>query len=615
MVDASAIFAFGLTFGLSAAFTPLVRWMALKRTWVAQPKADRWHKKPTALMGGIAIFSAMALPLAYVADFGSIIPVVFAGNGLNQVPSIVAVLLVGATFLFCLGLVDDLRSIKPQTKLIGQILAASLVVFLGFRLHWFESLTVDTMATLFWIVGITNAFNLIDNMDGLCAGVGAIAVCGLAVLYHNTAPGPFLASLILAGAMGGFLIYNFNPAKIFMGDCGSLVIGFSISVLSLCYSELPSVSLLARFSVPILILLVPILDTTLVTVIRILSGRKASMGGRDHTSHRLVLMGFSERTAVLSLYSIGIIAAWAAVFVSISDTLTSPLVIIPIALAMLLMGIYLSQLRVYPEKEFSVLRDRSFTPVLMEITYRRQILLVLLDFILIAFSYYLSYRLRFGDDLFFLYFEIFLRSLPVVIAIKMAVLFWMGIYRGMWGYFSTNDVSLYIRASLVGSMVTVVAVTFIYRFEDFSKGVFLIDWLLSTCLFLGVRGSFRFFLETQKRKTLTGDKVVIYGAGRAGELLLREILNNERLKVKPIGFIDDDVFKTGKRIQGFPIMGTFETIEQIHERHGLDGIVVSFNDVESNSRLAHDAVKGFCQKRGLSLKCFKIDLKRVELGN
>ncbi|MFZ1983774.1 MAG: MraY family glycosyltransferase, partial [Desulfatitalea sp.] len=366
---------FGLAFILSTLLTPLVRLLSIRQGWIAQPRSDRWHKKPTALMGGIAIFAALAVPMAFLSDFRSILLQLIKANGLGAVPSIAATICIGATFLFCVGLIDDRRNIKPHNKLIAQILTASLVVFLGFRLHWFASLTLDTLATVFWIVGITNAFNLIDNMDGLCAGVGFVAAGAFAVLYFPASSEAFGVALILAGAMSGFLIYNFNPAKIFMGDCGSLVIGFSISVLSLYSSESASPTQLARIAVPVLVLLVPIMDTTLVTFIRLLSGRKASTGGRDHTSHRLVLMGFSEKSAVLFLYGVGAVAGFAAVFVSRSDTLTSPAVIIPVTIAIILMGVYLSQLRVYPEKEFSVLRDRSFTPILMELTYKRQLIL------------------------------------------------------------------------------------------------------------------------------------------------------------------------------------------------------------------------------------------------
>ncbi len=602
---------FGPAFLVAALLTPVVRWAAIRYQCVARPKEDRWHKKTTALMGGIAIYIAMAVPFFYVADFLSFWEYVTKAGPPVQPVSLATVVFIGASFLFLLGLFDDLYNIKPHSKLIGQILAASLVVFLGYRLHWFQSLTLDTMATLFWIVGITNAFNLIDNMDGLCAGIGGVAAVCLAFIFKDASAEAFRVSLIMAGALAGFLIYNFNPARIFMGDCGSLVIGFSISVLALFFDQARPSNPVSSVAVPILVLLVPILDTSLVTVIRILSGRKASTGGRDHTSHRLVLMGFSERKAVLMLYLTGAIAGLAAVYVSRSDSLSSPAVIIPVAIAIILMGVYLSQLRVYPEKEFSRLRDRSFTPVLIELTYKRHMVLVILDFILVAFAYYLSYRLRFDGYYFAFYFKVFLKSLPVVIGCKIAIFFVMGIYRGLWGFLSTNDVFLYIRASLAASLVSIAAVVFIYRFKDFSKGLFIIDWLLTTGLLLGVRGSFRMFVETQKRQNLSGDAVVIYGAGRGGELLLREILNNNRLNVNPIGFIDDDGLKKGKKIQGYPILGSLSDLNAIHAENQLKGVLVSFDDRDGRYRKALDAVMQFCSIHDLSLKQFTIDLKDI----
>lgn len=616
MMLQKVILSFGLALALSAILTPVVRRLALDREWIARPSDDRWHQKPTALMGGIAIFAAVAITLLVNANFESFWSILYLHvEGSNRLPALGAAILVGIAFLFTIGLIDDFRNLKPHTKLIGQILSAAFITFLGFRLHWFTSLTLDTMATLFWIVGLSNAFNLLDNMDGLCAGVGLVASLTLAILFFPESPDLVMISIIFSGALAGFLIYNFNPAKIFMGDCGSLVIGFGISVLALGYSELNVNNGLAVIAVPILTMMVPILDTTLVTVIRILSGRKASIGGRDHTSHRLVLMGFTEKSAVLILYGVSGLAGIAAVYVSQSDTLTSPAVIIPTAIAIFLMGIYLSQLRVYPEKEFSVLREHRFTPVLLELTFKRHMLLVGLDFILVAFSYYLSYRLRFEGAEFEYYFKIFLKSLPMIISCKLVVFYLMGIYRGIWRFISTNDVFLYIRVSLIATIVSVVGATYFFRFIDFSKGVFLIDYVFTTALMLGVRGSFRLFIETQKRKTLEGDNVLIYGAGRGGELLLREILNNKRLNVKPIGFIDDDPLKVGKKLQGYQILGGLPDLEGIHRRHQIDGILISFNNGKAASTEKYIAVCQYCSKNGLFLRRFSIGLIPIELDS
>jgi UDP-GlcNAc:undecaprenyl-phosphate GlcNAc-1-phosphate transferase len=525
-------------------------------------------------------------------------------------PSIGAVIWVGMTFLFLVGLVDDFVRIKPQTKLVAQILVASGVAFLGFRLHWFESLTVDTMVTILWIVGITNAFNLLDNMDGLCAGIGCIAAFTLAFIFEGPRPEAFFVAVILAGVLLAFLTYNFNPASIFMGDCGSLQIGFILAVLSLYFAEIKSPNNLANYAVPVMILLVPIFDTILVSSVRILSGRKASVGGRDHTSHRLVLMGFSEKRAVFFLYSVGIVSGLCAYFVSTSDNLTSPVVIAPLALVVLLMGIYLARLRVYPEKEFCLLRERAYTPILIELTYKRQVLVVVLDLGLIAFSYYLSYRLRFSGAEFAYYFKVFLRSLPAVIACKFIAIFLLGVYRGLWETMSTKEVSTYLKASSLGTLLSVVTVTYIYRFQDFSKGIFIIDWLLTSAALLGTRGSFRIVDDMIKRKGLEGAQVLIYGAGRGGEILLREILNNRSRRLKPLGFIDDDRLKAGKSLQGYPVLGTFGDLEKLAAKHRPDGILISFNRPDQGQ---FDRIKSFCRANRLFLKQFSVTIGDIDL--
>ena len=599
-----------LAFLLCLAATPVVREIAKRKGWVAYPSKQRWHKQPTALLGGVAIYLGIASSLFFLTDFSTILPHFFRTSDSVNLPSLGAVIWLGMTFLFFLGLLDDFLHIKPHTKLVGQILVALLIAFLGFRLHWFESLTLDTMVTIAWIVGITNAFNLLDNIDGLCAGIGFIAVVFLTILFWASTPEAAFIAMSVGGALAAFLIYNFNPATIFMGDCGSLVIGFCLAVLSLYFSEAQSGSALSNFAVPIILLLVPIFDTTLVTLIRLLSGRKASVGGKDHTSHRLVLMGFSEKNAVLFLYTVATIAGISALFVSTSDTLTSPVVIIPIALAIILMGIYLSQLRVYPEKEFSLLRDRSYTPILIELTYKRQLIQVILDLCLIAFSYYLAYRLRFSSADFAFYFKVFLHSLPTVIACKFVAFFTMGTYKGIWGSMGSSDIFVLIKASTLATLLSVVAITYIYRFTDFSKGMFLIDWLLTSAFLVGTRGSFRIFLDTIKRKTLGGEKALIYGAGPGGELLLRELLNNKNLKIQPVGFIDDDSLKIGKRLQGFPILGAFKDLDTLLKKYGIGSLLISFNHKDPEQLLM---LKRFCKLNNLHLKQFSINVTDIDL--
>src|SRR5918998_560223 len=277
---------------LALPLTPLVRAAARARGFVAKPRPDRWHRKPTAMMGGAAIFASVAL--AYL---------LFAGRMPHRPYG--WVVMGASAFLFLVGLVDDLLHIKPYQKLIGQLMGAAVVVYYGLALPWTSSALVNMAVTVVWLVGITNAVNLLDNMDGLAAGIAAVAAAFMGASFLvNGQPAEAALMGVFAAALVGFLVYNSTPASIFMGDCGSMFIGFFLSSTALLSaSGGRSRSFLPVLAVPVLILLIPIFDTTLVTVLRQLAGRSPAQGGRDHTSHRLVALGMSERRAVIMLYA------------------------------------------------------------------------------------------------------------------------------------------------------------------------------------------------------------------------------------------------------------------------------------------------------------------------
>src|SRR6476619_7433929 len=277
-----------VSFVLALVLTPVVAALARRYGVVAKPKTDRWHKKPTAMLGGVAIFLSVLIPNLFLVPDTTYEYVIIRAS----------------TFLFVVGLVDDLIHLKPYQKLIGQVLGAAYVVYYGLSLPWTRSVLINMALAIFWLIAITNAINLLDNMDGLAAGIAIITGGFLALSFVNT--GQYIDAVILlcfASALLGFLIYNSNPASIFMGDCGSMFVGFFLASSALVnVSGGRSRSFLPVLAVPILVLFIPIFDTTFVTVLRKLSGRAASQGGRDHTSHRLVALGMSERRAVWMLY-------------------------------------------------------------------------------------------------------------------------------------------------------------------------------------------------------------------------------------------------------------------------------------------------------------------------
>src|SRR5215212_1797508 len=199
---------------IAIGLTPVVRAIAHRFNVVARPKSDRWHKKPTAMLGGLAIFAAVTG--AILIGLG---PGKFSWTILGT-----------SAFLAIFGLLDDFYEFKPYQKLIAQIMCAAVIVYSGLVLHWTNFAPFNQALTIIWIVGVTNAVNLLDNMDGLAAGVGAIGAIFLAVnflLQGQLVEGTAVA--VLAAAQIGFLVYNSNPASIFMGDCGSMFIGFFLA--------------------------------------------------------------------------------------------------------------------------------------------------------------------------------------------------------------------------------------------------------------------------------------------------------------------------------------------------------------------------------------------------
>ena len=240
-----------VSFALAVALTPVIKVLARRWGFIAKPKTDRWHKKPTAMMGGVAIW------LAVVITIVTLVPHTPAGW----------VIIGAASFLFLVGFVDDWLHIKPYQKLIGQVIGAAIVVNYGLVLPWTSSLPANMVITIFWLIGITNAINLLDNMDGLATGIAAIA-SGFLALNFVTAGQPTEALMmgVFTAALLGFLVYNSNPASIFMGDSGSMFIGFFLASAALInVAGGRSRSFLPVLAVPILVLFIPIFDTTFVT--------------------------------------------------------------------------------------------------------------------------------------------------------------------------------------------------------------------------------------------------------------------------------------------------------------------------------------------------------------
>ncbi|MFN2492453.1 MAG: MraY family glycosyltransferase, partial [Pyrinomonadaceae bacterium] len=493
---------------LALALTPIVRMLARRLGMVAKPKTDRWHKEPTAMMGGVAIW--LSVVICYFGFVRVEVPGIWArfpGSPLDVV--------IGAsTFLFLVGLADDILHTKPYQKLIGQVMGSAFVIYYGLTLPWTAYSSLNIALTIFWLIGITNAVNLLDNMDGLATGIAMIASCFLALSFLDTNQSvEALLLLIFAGSLLGFLVYNSNPASIFMGDCGSMFIGFFLASAALVnVSGGRSRSFLPVLAVPILVLFIPIFDTTFVTILRKVSGRAASHGGRDHTSHRLVALGMSERHAVWMLYAFAGLSGLLALLVQRVKLDVSLAAIAAFTIVLTLLGVYLAGVKVYDESEEALaIRDKSLYGFLIDLSYKRRIFEVLLDVILILLSYWCAYAVKFGALSGSAAWTLFLRTLPVLVFVKMAAFLLMGVYRGMWRYTSIDDLIVFAKAVLLSSVLSLLAVLFAFRFEGFSRTIFIIDGLLMFMFLAGSRMAFRLFRQViPVSRSSEGRRVLIY---------------------------------------------------------------------------------------------------------
>ena len=326
------ILAFAVAVGTALIVTPLVIKFAFKTGAVDIPDARKVHKFPIPRIGGLGIY------LAFIVSI--IFSVFAAGIGGETLREIIGLTLSGS-LIVALGLVDDYKNLPAKVKLFGQIVAACVLVF-GFDVRidfitdplgdyiYLEWLAIP--ATIFWIVGLTNTINLIDGLDGLAAGVSAIASVTilLVALKQNFLLVTFLTAA-LAGASAGFLFYNSHPAKIFMGDSGSMFFGFMLAGISVIGAVKSTATI--TLIVPILALGLPILDTTFAIVRRYRGGKPIFQPDKGHLHHRLLSLGFTHKQAVLLMYVISAILGMSAVALTEVDSQLAILILIIVVIA------------------------------------------------------------------------------------------------------------------------------------------------------------------------------------------------------------------------------------------------------------------------------------------
>lgn len=512
--------------------------------------------------------------------------------------------------MFALGLYDDFKHLSPPVKLVGQLLAATIVIFFGnYTINFFPWPIANIILTFFWLIGITNAINLLDNMDGLAGGVSLIAAGVLCYFfwrdqYHLL----LILSFSLCGAILGFLIYNFPPAKIFMGDSGSLFLGFTLASLSIARRTQAS-NVFAVVGVPTLLFLLPILDTSLVTVTRLLRGQSPAQGGTDHTSHRLIAFGLNEKQAVLFLYGIGLISGIAAAGLEALDYDLS-LVLIPLLLIGLsLFAAFLGRLKVMTADNGA--SQGAFSRLMADLTYKRRLFEIILDLLLVGVSYYLAFWTRFGLDMTPVSMALFLGSWPIALAAAYLSFFIFGVYRGMWRYVGLSDLIRYVEATLVAVGVTLLAVRIIYPAQPYTLDIYIFYTVFLFLSLAGSRSSFRILERIGGRQQGKSDKanILFYGAQDAGEMALRWILRNPELKYNPIGYIEEDGHLWGRSIHGVKVLGGMDKLEDILQKWEIKGVVITSGALISTEH--GRTLMTRCQEKNIWVRVLRLEFEPV----
>jgi UDP-GlcNAc:undecaprenyl-phosphate/decaprenyl-phosphate GlcNAc-1-phosphate transferase len=508
----------------------------------------------------------------------------------------------GAAAAFALGLLDDFRHIAPATKLVGQVLIAAMLVVGGIEVRIIEFPPLSFLVTVFWIVGMMNAVNLLDNMDGLAAGIAAIAAAFLGITAFanpeaGVLPGTALLASVTAGASIGFLFHNFAPARVFMGDAGSLVLGYLLAVIALFHTASGAANLTLALVAPLAILALPLFDTIFVATSRRIAGIPISKGGRDHTSHRLAALGLSDRSAVVALYAIA--AAFAVLGVA-ADAISA--FVVPLAalgtVGLVLFGIFLHEVDVYGSRRTA--RPNALTSALR--IYGRFGAEVGLDVVLLTSAYYLAYVVRFEGLPIGIWMRRFVESVPLVVGIQLGALVGLGVYRTLWRYLGISDTVAIVRAIAIGTGLAVLAILVVFRFQDYSRAVFLLDVLIASVLVVASR-AFLLWLRHSLggRPRSDARRVLVVGAGDAGVLALRLLTRSSEGRYRPVGFLDDDPGKRYRRVGGVPIVGALGDISGALDRTGADLVILTIGEVGSV-----DAVRRTCADRGVECRDFLV---------
>lgn len=579
-----------VAFLVSLVTTPLVRRLAILCGATDMPDARRVHLRPTPRGGGLAVALAAFIALALATDPSSHLMYPLAG----------------ALFLLVVGIVDDLRSLRAEIKLVAQVIAAVLAVAGGLRFDLFGAEPglvlglVDAAVTVVWIVLITNAFNLADGLDGLASGLGVISFVALAAAgLHAGDLGAATPPLVLTAALLGFLPYNFNPATIFLGDTGSLLIGYAISVLALHGPGGTALPPLAAF----LLVAIPATDTFLAIARRFLSrslrawGEGDFWGGitgglrnmvspdRRHIHHRLIDLGFSHRRAVILIYIAA--ASTAALAYLELGSKSWPMDLFALGLASAVIAL----VQALGIDELRPAHSGLFLPVVRRLARHRR-LIVHADLGLAAAAYLSALVLTgtgHGLDM------AAAGAVGVMAGIQLIVFARLAVYRTAWWATGMSGFGLLVRTCVIGAAGGYVALRLLGLPASVGSGIVYFALLLPAVTLMRFA---QLMLTHARNADESIERTLICGTDTEGRNALLRTRRNGLRRLDPIGFIEVRPRWQGRQLGRLPVLGTLEGLEAILHQEQIRHLIIADPRLSDESL---DWVRAVCRQRGVQL--------------
>ena len=592
----AALLAYGLT--------PVARRLAFRIDAVDYPGPRKIHSVPTPRLGGLAVVFSSTIVFALISWF--------APAKLRALPpQLLLGVAVGLLPIAIISFFDDIRPKRAIVKFGVHLMAASLAVAFGIRLypdvHFLGTpIHIGWLAipiSIIWLAGITNAFNLIDGLDGLSAGlalISAVSLGAVSIVTHHYEMAA--AASILAGSLIGFLPFNLYPARIYLGDSGATAIGFFLGALTLSGGSTTTAGL--AVTLPIVVLGIPLADTLLSMTRRLLRNTESTEGGmfvadRNHIHHRLLALGFDQRSAVLLLYGVGLVLAlfaFASVFLRQQDA--------ALLLGALLVAAVVGVSRLGYD-EFAMVKRGVVLRMYDAPVLKKGFFVVFVDLAMIATALYVAIGLKYDDWSIVEQRKMIVGIMAILPAATLMMFSIMHIYRRSWSNAGIQDV-----VKLTMAVVTANSATYVVARLTATQPptvTFMVTYtLVMLALVNGTRASYRVFYQMNRESNLDGDPVVIYGAGRGGALALREILCNVDVPMRPIGFIDDNPQMKGRYINGYPVLGNLDDLSSVVLDGKARGVVIASEKIPITK--VQDAQK-VCQSRGAWMRVFTVDFR------